>query len=75
MIYKEKYSVSRNYFDEYQKSRSRLPTLSELEKQGATSVNRELADASRISPEEDEDLKREMLFKFELLKKLQCLNY
>ena len=67
--YKEKYSVSRNYFDDYQKSRSRLPTLSELEKQGATSVVKEFADASRLSTAEDEDLKREMLFKFELLKK------
>lgn len=55
-------------FEEYQRSRKRLPTLSELEKQGATSVRRELADASRLQVE-DEDLKREMLFKFDLLRK------
>jgi hypothetical protein len=55
-------------FEEYQRSRKRLPTLSELEKQGATTVRRELADASRLQVE-DEDLKREMLFKFDLLRK------
>ena len=66
--YKDKYSQERNSFDDYQKSRSRLPTLSELEKQGVTNVNRELADANRIDME-DEDLKREMLFKFDLLRK------
>jgi len=55
-------------FEEYQRSRKRLPTLSELEKQGATTVRRELADAARLQVE-DEDLKREMLFKFDLLRK------
>jgi hypothetical protein len=55
-------------FEEYQRSRKRLPTLSELEKQGATTVRRELADASRLQIE-DEDMKREMLFKFDLLRK------
>lgn len=55
-------------FEEYQRSRKRMPTLSELEKQGATVVRKELADASRLQVE-DEDLKREMLFKFDLLRK------
>lgn len=55
-------------FEEYQRSRKRLPTLSELEKQGATVSRRELADASRLQID-DEDLKREMLFKFDLLRK------
>lgn len=55
-------------FEEYQRSRKRLPTLSELEKQGTTTVRRELADAARLEIE-DEDLKREMLFKFDLLRK------
>lgn len=54
-------------FEEYQKSRKRLPTLSELEQQG-TVVRKEIADASRLTIE-DEDLKRELLFKFDLLKK------
>lgn len=55
-------------FEEYQRSRKRLPTLSELEQQGATTVRRELADAARLQIE-DEDLKRELLFKFDLLRK------
>lgn len=66
--YKDKYSVEDKRFEDYQKSRKRLPTLSELEKQGATFVPKELADATRLS-NEDEDLKRELLFKFDLLRK------
>jgi hypothetical protein len=66
--YQEKYSVEDKRFEEYQRSRKRLPTLSELEKQGATVVPKELADASRLNTE-DEDMKRELLFKFDLLRK------
>jgi hypothetical protein len=56
-------------FEEYQKSRTRLPTLSELEKQGIAPVrNQTTIDASRLT-NEDEDIKRELLFKFDLLKK------
>lgn len=46
----------------------RLPTLNELEKQNRVSVQREYADATRLK-NDNEDLKREMLFKFDLLKK------
>ena len=69
-VYNDKYSQERTQhnFNEYQKSRNRLPTLSELEKQGEARVPREFADASRMSIE-NEDLKREMLFKFDLLRK------
>jgi hypothetical protein len=66
--YQDKYSKGSSKFEEYQKSRKRLPTLSELEKQGAATINREYADASRLN-NENEDLKREMLFKFDLLRK------
>lgn len=65
--YQEKYTAEDNRFEEYQRSRKRLPTLSELEEQG-TVVRKEIADASRLSIE-DEDLKRELLFKFDLLRK------
>ena len=59
---------SSNEFEEYQRSRKRLPTLSELEQQGIMGKKQEFADGSRINIE-DEDLKREMLFKFDLLRK------
>jgi hypothetical protein len=67
--YAEKYTAPEQdkRFEEYQRSRKRLPTLSELEQQG-TVVRKEIADASRLSIE-DEDLKRELLFKFDLLRK------
>jgi hypothetical protein len=67
--YTEKYTApdQDKRFEEYQRSRKRLPTLSELEQQG-TVVRKEIADASRLSIE-DEDLKRELLFKFDLLRK------
>jgi hypothetical protein len=65
--YQEKYSTEDNRFEEYQKSRKRLPTLSELEQQGAV-TRKEMADATRLTIE-DEDMKRELLFKFDLLRK------
>lgn len=65
--YKEKYTAEDNRFEEYQKSRKRLPSLSELEQQGAV-TRKEMADATRLTIE-DEDMKRELLFKFDLLRK------
>jgi hypothetical protein len=65
--YQEKYSTEDNRFEEYQKSRKRLPTLTELEQQGAV-TRKEMADATRLTIE-DEDMKRELLFKFDLLRK------
>lgn len=65
--YKEKYTAEDNRFEEYQKSRKRLPSLSELEQQGAI-TRKEMADATRLTIE-DEDMKRELLFKFDLLRK------
>lgn len=65
--YKEKYTEEDNRFEEYQKSRKRLPSLSELEQQGAI-ARKEMADATRLTIE-DEDMKRELLFKFDLLRK------
>jgi hypothetical protein len=66
--YSDKYNSNSRQFEDYKKSRNRLPTLSELEKQGIAPVTKELADASRLTIE-DEDRKRELLFKFDLLKK------
>ena len=47
------------------------PTLKELEKRGAVNVNQHIPDINReyVHNQEEEDLKRELLFKFELLKK------
>lgn len=49
----------------------RLPKLSDLEKDGyaAAPQQRQLADASRLLSPEDESLKRELLFRFDLLRK------
>lgn len=70
--YNNKYSREKedSKFDEYKRSRARtaLPTLSQLEQQGLAKIKKELPDISRINTD-DEDLKREMLFKFDLLKK------
>jgi hypothetical protein len=55
-------------YDEYQRSRKRAPTLAELEEKGQYRPKVELGDASRLQVN-DEDTKRELLFKFDLLKK------
>jgi hypothetical protein len=55
-------------YEEYQRSRKRAPTLAELEEKGQYHPKTELGDASRLQVN-DEDTKRELLFKFDLLKK------
>src|SRR3989344_260335 len=45
------------------------PSLAELESQGQISKRRELSAINRISTEEEENAKRELLLKFELMKK------
>lgn len=57
-----------------QQESEHTPKLSDLEKQGKVRPNLSIPDYSnmnqeQISEEEEEDLKRELLFKFELLKK------
>ena len=52
-------------------ARSSAPTLAELEKQGGYIPKKELRDINQTSMNEqkEEDLKRELLFKFDLLRK------
>lgn len=70
--YTNKYSREKedNRFEDYKRSRVKasLPTLSQLEQQGFAKIKKEMPDVARMNME-DEDLKREMLFKFDLLKK------
>jgi hypothetical protein len=78
--YEDKYSKHRdvNYRSVEQYKRSvddgnidLPPTLSELEKQGGVARKKELRDINHISGEEqyDEDAKRELMFKMDLLRK------
>jgi hypothetical protein len=77
--YEDKYSKHRdlNYRSVEQYKRSvdgntdLPPTLSELEKQGGVMRKKELRDINNISSEEqyDEDAKRELMFKMDLLRK------
>lgn len=62
-----KYSVKRRATP-LAAAENRLPTLGELEKQNRIEVPKEYVDANRVSSE-DEDLKRELMFKFDLLRK------
>lgn len=57
--------------DKYSKCRNSPPTLAELEAQGVHKMKKELRNINNISESEieEEDLKRELLFKYELLKK------
>lgn len=70
--YTNKYSREKDdgRFEDYKRSRVKasLPTLSQLEQQGLAKIKKEMPDIARMN-NEDEDLKREMLFKFDLLKK------
>lgn len=63
-------------YESYQKDRHSRggnvpPSLAELEQQGHVTMRKELRDLgqSNMSEQEEEDAKRELLFKFELLKK------
>jgi hypothetical protein len=76
--YEDKYSKHRdlNYrsVEQYKRSvdgNDLPPTLSELEKQGGIARKKELRDINNISSEEqyDEDAKRELMFKMDLLRK------
>ena len=77
--YEDKYSRRRNLnyrsVEQYKRSANMddniPPTLSELEKQGGVLRKKELRDINNVSSEElyDEDVKRELMFKMELLKK------
>ena len=78
--YEDKYSRRRNLnyrsVEQYKRSANMdeyniPPTLSELEKQGGILRKKELRDINNVSSEElyDEDVKRELMFKMELLKK------
>jgi hypothetical protein len=67
-----KFSNKRSAHNYYRNSpKHHAPTLSELENKGEIKTSDYMPEASRTEQTEldDEDLKREMLFKFELLKK------
>lgn len=74
---KDKYSKQRSYDNHStisisnKNNRQVPPSLSELEAQGGYVRKQHLRDVNNISrsEQEEEDLKREMLFKFDLLKK------
>ena len=65
----DKYSRSRH--DSYSRDRRAPPTLEELERKGEYNSRKELRDINQVnmSEYEEEDAKREMLFKFEILRK------
>jgi len=78
--YEDKYSKHRDFnyrsVEQYKRSidggdNELPPTLSELEKQGGVIRKKELRDINNISVEEqyDEDAKRELMFKMDLLRK------
>ena len=63
-------SVSKSV-DKYSRIKASPPTLAELEAKGVHVVKKELRDINNITKSEidEEDLKRELLFKYEILKK------
>jgi hypothetical protein len=65
----DRYSIGKNNRDE--KLYEPAPSLSELEKQGIYQQKKFMRDLNQTSIEEqnEEDLKRELLYKFEILKK------
>lgn len=70
---KDKYSRQRNYnIKSVSKEDEQIPpSLAELEAKGGYKRKRELRDINQVSynEQEEEDLKREIMFKFEILKK------
>lgn len=68
---KELLSSSETFFKkEQEKVESDIPKLSELEKRGEVKTNKHIPTfQENYHPEEEDELKRELLFKFELLKK------
>lgn len=70
----DKYSQHRNKYGHtisYPKSHGIAPTLAELEKQGGYVPRKELRDINQttMNEQQEEDSKRELLFKFDLLRK------
>jgi hypothetical protein len=74
---RENFSKNNDKYNKYDKKRTddrfnrKPPTLSELQKRGSYAQSRELRDINSTTVEEvnEEDKKREMLFKFDLLRK------
>ena len=68
---KDKYSRQRNYNIKSVSKEEMPPSLEEIEAKGGYKRKRELRDINQVSynEQEEEDLKREIMFKFEILKK------
>ena len=69
--YTNKTNDNEGYQREFNTNNKQAPTLAELEQQGQYQSKKEMPDITmtNLSTEEEDDLKRELLFKFELLKK------
>lgn len=67
----EDVKTSENYTETNTINHNNAPSLKDLEKIGKISIKREIEDIphTTLSQQEQEDAKRELLFKFELLKK------
>ena len=66
----DKYSRKRDYSGRaLEKDYKMPPSLKELEETGGIKIKKELRDVSNYNEQEEEDLKRELMFKIDLLKK------